>query len=432
MFQEAPMGLSRQLAFPAACALSLLLATLAAPAAIIFTPPPDAPDGGIGTVGILEVRNAPGCCGNNEDEARTVLSNGTGTRLQGSAPQINFVQDGGGTGHFGGDLSLPGGNGDNKAVIFRGYLNVKTSGQYTFNVNSDDGFTLAFDNGASAFSSVYNGTTDTYNGNPNGAMTFFGQRGAGDTGGTVTLAAGARPFVLTFHDGCCGDSVELSSAYGSHGGFDSAFTLVGATQTIEMKDLGGGTHFNVDVVHGSGAGTNGLAGAIAALNDTGRTHNLGTSTVIDHGDPDTNGGHPFDFPGDVAGNDDDFASRFTGLFFMPVAGTVHFNIHSDDGASLTIAGASWSNVVNSSSVVGDTINADFYTGDTNLSGDAFLSAGYHSLSFLQFEGGGGAFAQLFANGSLLGSFTSPLQFIPEPASMSLLGLAGLALVRRRK
>src|SRR5204863_9271749 len=120
----------------------------------------------------------------------------------------------------GGDLDNV--NGDNKAYLFRGNVQIPAAGTYTFNVASDDGFTLAFNNGNVPFVKAYNqnlgnpGSLTTYNGKANGALTFFGGRGTEDTGGQVNFAApGVYHFDLAFYDGCCVDSAEPSAARGA-------------------------------------------------------------------------------------------------------------------------------------------------------------------------------------------------------------------------
>src|SRR4029078_827148 len=84
-------------------------------AQINFSIPADAPDGGLGTVGILRV--VPGTGIGNQDEARAALNGAAGTRTTSFAPVVNHLADAGGVGHFGGDLDNIAG--DNKAALFR-------------------------------------------------------------------------------------------------------------------------------------------------------------------------------------------------------------------------------------------------------------------------------------------------------------------------
>src|SRR5690606_20191003 len=102
-------------------------------------------------------------------------------------------------------------------------LVVPEAGEYTFCVNSDDGFRLRVNNRQVAV--------------------FSGGRGAADSFGTVQLPAGHVPLVLTYFEGEGSDEVELSAAKGRHTSFSSAFfRLVGDTANgglAVLTDKGG-------------------------------------------------------------------------------------------------------------------------------------------------------------------------------------------------
>ena len=133
-----------------------LLSTSSAQVGITFPPPPGAPTGS--PVGIREVSNNGDVL--DENQARASLNSGNGRIIDAMFPVINFVDDAGSIGHF--DYlerafftAAPPGPGQGSvtqmAAIYQGTINIIDAGQYTFNVNSDDGFTLAFDNGSTLF-----------------------------------------------------------------------------------------------------------------------------------------------------------------------------------------------------------------------------------------------------------------------------------------
>ena len=453
-------------------------------AQVNFTVPADAPDGGAGTIGILRV--VPGTAVNNQDDARAALQPGIGTRTTSFAPVVNHVADGGGSGHFGGDLDNIAG--DNKAALFRGNINVVTPGIYTFNVASDDGFTLAFKNGTVPFTNLYNqnggnpgSIVTTYNGNANGALTFFGGRGTEDTGAQVNFAsAGTYHFDLAFHDGCCGDSVELSAAAGAKTGFDNTFALVGGQAQSLTRRAGivsGG--FNVAAVHGNNS--NSLADAITDLTFVAAGQPVpsrgggtpvvatGNTPTINHVDPDNpnTGGHgpTQTFNGDTAGVDDNnfsFGGRATLTIPAGQGGHYTFLTYSDDSSRTRII----DNVTGKGVVLltttggiaggvdsdGDGIK-DAYTNDGGCCGDILgsynLPSGAYTIESIVNEQGGGD--GLFVYGQagdqtsfnpgmqLIGSnlndtviIPGGLQLVPEPGTIGLLGLAGIAALARRR
>ena len=149
----------------------------------------------------------------DQDAARNSLKNLGGTAVPEAytIPRINFGPN---DGHFFGANS--GGNvpntdfkhpGNDISMVAQGYINIPVAGTYTFGVNSDDGFTLAFP--GCAFSAVTLPSTDaanpaklqTYNGVANGAFQFYGGRGNQDSLAAINLPAGPVPVQLTFPSG---------------------------------------------------------------------------------------------------------------------------------------------------------------------------------------------------------------------------------------
>src|SRR5207253_5710337 len=104
------MGFQIRARWGIAVAAALMFFAVRSQAQVVFTPPPDAPDGGQGTIGVLEVSGAitpgsnppsggiPGCCG-DQNQARTALlalPPAAGIiRRSFTAPNFNFKGDGG-------------------------------------------------------------------------------------------------------------------------------------------------------------------------------------------------------------------------------------------------------------------------------------------------------------------------------------------------
>jgi len=124
---------------------------------------------------------------------------------------VNYVNTGSGA-NFGGDFTFPGltinVDADNFVTEATGIITIPTSGFWTFGVNSDDGFRV--DLGANTFS-------------------YPSPRGPGDTFATFNLTAGDYPVRLVFYECGGGSEVEFFAAFGSYGGFNASFRLVGDT-----------------------------------------------------------------------------------------------------------------------------------------------------------------------------------------------------------
>lgn len=133
------------------------------------------------------------------------------------APVVNYLGSGGG-GRFAGDLAFPtqtiGTDYNDFVVHATGVLTIPTAGNWSFDVNSDDGFELVLSQGATTFTS-----------------SFDGLRGAADTIKTFNLpSAGSWNVSLLFFEHLGGAEVEFSAAQGSFSSFSStAFKLVGDT-----------------------------------------------------------------------------------------------------------------------------------------------------------------------------------------------------------
>lgn len=134
-----------------------------------------------------------------------------------TANVVNFMGTGGG-GHYGSDLPFPTQtiNEDINTFIVQGTgtITIPTTGNWTFAVNSDDGFELKLQRGATIFTSEY-----------------FGLRGASDTLATFNIpAAGDWQVTVTMFENGGGSSFEFFAAPGSQGSWSAAaFDLVGDT-----------------------------------------------------------------------------------------------------------------------------------------------------------------------------------------------------------
>jgi hypothetical protein len=467
---------------------------------VVFTPPASAPQGGAGTVGIQEVYNGTAAGGgiNDQDGARGFITTPiVGSQIFNySAPVVNIL-DSGSDGHFGNNSAFvaatsavpaPGvGNVDNLALVIQGRVHIPTAGVYTFGVNSDDGFTLAFNNGTTPFSNPNNASTPSYNGNANGALTFLSGRGAADSLGQVTLAAGDHPFVMTYHEGGGGSEVELFAAKGAQAGFNSLFHLVGGSDGPVIANFtrftGTTTGFQVATIHGNNANSlsDALTDLTAVFNNTAVTpRGTGTPVVtkantatVNFIDPEAanDGGHGGGqtYPGDTPGLDDDhFSTGAIANLTIPAGRGGHYTFltFSDDssrtriistvtGKGIALVGTSGgtSGGVDSD---GDGIN-DAYTNDggccSDILGTYNLTPGTYVIETVSNEQGGGAGHFLYGEFGDASSFNPGFQLVgqnlddvvnvndpgslalvaaPEPGSIALLGLGGIAALARRR
>ena len=150
-----------------------------------------------------------------------------------NVPIIDFLNSGGAGHYTAAQTNYPGFTGEmnNFVIEALALITIPTAGQWSFGVNSDDGFSLELDNGADNF-----------------YMEFPGGRGASDTISTFNITtAGIYNLRLVQFEGGGGSSCELFAAQGAHGGFDAgAFDLVGDTANgglavySEPVDGGGG------------------------------------------------------------------------------------------------------------------------------------------------------------------------------------------------
>lgn len=199
-----------------------------------FVPPPG-PSGGEGYMGIREVIDNGLIW--DQGDCYASLYSGTGTIVDYTAPVLNISDYF--TGHFGGSNYfgvVTAGHRPYMGVNFlslvaKGTIQIHTSGDYTFGVHSDDGFTLQFQ--GHDFTSISGGGEIAVFENGN-ALRFFGTRPMNDTLGVINLPAGYHPFVLTYHEGAGEALLEFFATQGAKTSFDGNFRLVGDPSGLQL------------------------------------------------------------------------------------------------------------------------------------------------------------------------------------------------------
>jgi len=176
----------------------------------------------------------------------------------------------------------------------------------------------------------------------------------------------------------------------------------------------------------------------------------GTGATVNHNDPNSAGGGGYfgnagkaPFLSNTGADDNDIAFIANGYLAIDTPGMYTFGFRGDDGSQLRILGASFLKRWGGGTAYGDNILFAGPTGDSNTAAATYLTKGVHPLEFIFFERGGGAYVELWAAQGDYSSFNSNfhligdvanggLRLVPEPATLSLLALGGLALLRRRK
>ena len=130
----------------------------------------------------------------------------------------------------------------------------------------------------------------------------------------------------------------------------------------------------------------------------------------------------WEFNPPLTGYVDNFAVEWTGWVDLPTAGVYQFFTTSDDCSRLYIDGSLL-------------VDNNFYQGMTERgSGPISLSAGLHDfrVTFCQGGGGKGCIASWLPPGGTKEVIPSGALICPEPATLSLLLLGGLAAILRRR
>jgi hypothetical protein len=129
----------------------------------------------------------------------------------------------------------------------------------------------------------------------------------------------------------------------------------------------------------------------------------GTSPTANHSDP-------FNFPAGNSGrfagdavflndgglgfDDNDFVYNAKTTIVVDTAGDYTFAFDSDDGAELTITGATFTASFGPAVANGASLTADILTGSSLSGGWVNLQPGTYNLEYTMFERGGGSFAEL--------------------------------------
>jgi hypothetical protein len=301
---------------------------------------------------------------------------------------------------------------------------IPTDGQYTFGIDGDDGTRLTV-GGANFTKQGPGGGTATGE-----VVEFAANTGDAFTMGSTFLAAGEHDIELIWQERGGGAFVEVFAAPGVKMAIDEDFAPVGLSESITVAQgslpttVGQWNVRNVDVV--SSRPLNNLADAQAAIDlDDGHADVEfaveDQYDVINFRDPDSNTGQtgrftqgagafiggtkpdnpdeafPIDLPGML---DDDFATMATVVVSIEEENDYIFGFASDDGGSLTLEGANFT-ILNPGAPRavtndGQTMEFNANTGNSDTFGTTHLTPGEYELTFLSWERGGGAFAEVFA------------------------------------
>lgn len=445
-----------------------------------FVPPADAPRGGMGQVGIREVIDNGTIA--DQDECLDSLSSGGGTIVDYTATVLN-IHDQGGVGNFPDDSDYgvvtagraTKGNVRHISVLVQGTIRIPEGegGEYTFGVNSSDGFELCFP--GRQFVSARSGATPQYT-NGDRSLVWLGNRNvASDTLGVINLPAGDHPFWLTHHGDVSGLSAELFAAKGAKSSFSDEFILVGGVVPARPPvasppevDSPAGAGWDVVCIYEPTCATyqealdNVQAYWGAGLGDPNRCA-TGVADSINYEDPDDAGGGGKGFAqnafcGEVPGTrDDHFCMGARGTMHVTQEGDYAFLIYGDDGTRFRITnlpdpnedlwtiglGGGTGGGVISKCADGTGFLFDGWARDAT--GTIHLVPGDYDLEVIWQEGIGEAFVGLWCSvdGSdlfLLGDTTPVpggpelrgLELVPEPSALALVALGGLAVTRWRR
>jgi Bacterial lectin/PA14 domain/PEP-CTERM motif len=430
------------------------------------------PQGGPGVWGIREVIGANGCCGDLTQAQAAILGN-TGILTEYTAPVVNLY-DSGGRGRFRFDslyrsdpdqVTPANDTVNNIAVLATATVRIPTTGVYTFGVNSDDGFRLTID--GKRFEAFYGQGGTSIDGN--GSLQFTAGRGVNDSLGAIFLTAGDHQIQMLNWEGGGGAAVEIYASAGAKTAFDyGTFSLLGSSGIPAHS----GQNRVVNVAQWSLKEYTGVNNVTEVLNNgrngTG-TQRGTTSTVftINFNDPDNanNGSHGADavpFPNDTPGfNDDAYGAFATTTLTIADAGIYTFMMFTDDDSRFRIMSGT-TPLPLLGNIVGDGFDSDgngvddqFGTGGCCFDqlGHYDLAAGTYNIEAAFHEGGGGSGFFIYATKGerdtfdpaafqLLGAnvdgaawntdAVAGLQLVPEPGSISMLGLAAVGLLARRR
>src|SRR5438105_4169191 len=340
------------------------------------------------------------------------------------------VQDNNSGGAFGVGtqiVGLPGAPTDTDEFVFvgTGAVTVNTTGNYVFTTNTDDGSRVKGSVNGGPLTQII---TDNVLSGPHDVPSA-----------PIALPAGASvAFNWMWFER--GGGAEGSLSYSRDGG---PRVLIGDnTQGLTLN--GGnltGTLYKSDVTGGTALGTNGLATSHALVADSSKivgTAHMPTFNIMNTGGDGhfPNGAQP---PGLDNEDFNDYVVKGTGFLKVVTGGIYRFGSLSDDGAEMILLDPTGTTTL--ASITDDTYHGAGDPGDIKLSAPVTLAPGFYPLSYLYFEAGGGSSGEPFladpttgpplalvgdtGNGGL-----EVVQSVPEPATLSLLGLSAAMLYRR--
>jgi hypothetical protein len=449
------------------------------PAAVTLT---GVPQGGPGFFGVREVMGAAGCCGNLDQAQAAVLANvGTMGQVDYTAPVLNLF-DSDTRGRFPNDSlyrldpnQTPGSTDDtvnNLAVIATGTVRIPTTGMWTFGSNSDDGFRLIIEGQRFEAAFGQGGTTINTNVTSNGALEFPNGRGGGESSlGTIFLHAGDYKIQMLNWEGGGGANVELYASPGLKTAFDTTtFNLIGGPPIA-------GTTGRNKVVTVAPWTYEAYTGATNVTDVTNKhfglpspavlntTATVGTVNFQDPQGSNTGGHTPVaTFPGDTGGDDNNFGGFASTTLTLALAdtGRYTFMMFTDDDSRFRIL-LGGVPVPLVGTTTGDMFDSDGLNGNDTFgtNGCCFDQFGHYDLvggntytieaAFHEGGGGSGFFVygtqgdrntfdqnafQLVGENADRGPWdtnvAAGLQLVPEPGSFSVLGLAAVGLLARRR
>jgi hypothetical protein len=288
--------------------------------------------------------------------------------------------------------------------------------------------------------------------------------------GTIYLTAGEYDIQMLNWEGTGGANVELYSAPGGRTAFDPAFfSLIGSgTPDKVLKNR------VMTVAQWSLKEYTGVGNVTDVLNNgrNGTGTQRGTTSLvptIHFNDPQNanNGSHGGDaapFPNDTPADDDGYGAFATTTLTIDPAdvGRYTFMMFTDDdsrfrimdilGIPIPLAGITVGDVFDS-----DGINGNDQFGTNGCCFDQFghydLTAGTYTIEAAFHEGGGGSGFFIYAtqgdtntfdpavfqllganadNGTITVANSAALVLVPEPGAVSMLGLAAIGLIARRR
>jgi hypothetical protein len=418
---------------------------------------------------------------NDVTQAYNILAGSGGTRVSGTASTLNHNDpqtNGAGAGFVVPDqpfLTNTGADDEDISMVARAQIVADMSGRYTFGTHSDDGFWLRLrrPNGTLVNWESSNGAGGIDPLDPT-LLRFPGPTGDSNTRGIIELEQGVvYDIEYGAFERAGGAFWELYAAKGEFTADSDAMLLVGAgdrpVQVLDRKIRLAGPA-SVATVNGNRRGAapeftepDGVRSKVLNAIGAGTAFVREDVTRMSISDPQTNAGS-FAYPNNTPADDQDFITGVFGNIEVTPGngGNYVFHLTADDGLEMRVVGQDFAAVTD---FTGDgdaalrdidsdmACSADYYTGNTNTNCLINLAEGTYSFEAFNYEGGGGAFMQVWytmaddvntpfnaATWTLLDTGIIPaadsnLSLVPEPSTYALAAMAvlgGLFVRRRRK